>query len=284
MLDPEIQLLLPWHKSLIIRFVFLDLIRGKVDRSIKWLEDNYDSLGDDLKALLRSLKQFLAGEDIDVGESGTLLRFWRYYLLTIGDDRQIIVRRTARKRQFYRGTDVINMTDHQLLMLDNGTSQWASIAALCGRITRPAGELPGHLELTFNAIKLWQDAEFYEEMWPARKDRYITEMVEAWLEWHRTGIMKLRIDNAEKAFFGAMFGLITPEEAYQQFPQMVHHESNRIKAMKRYRHRWWFVVGSRDHRVVQGLAMRGRRCVFLHRRCVNKTWPQFWKLMSLVLT
>lgn len=281
MLSAEIWALLPWHKSLIIRFVFLDLIHGKIERSIKWLADNEATLGDDLLALLRTMKQFLAGEDIDVGESGTLLRFWRYYLLLIGDTRRIIVRGTAHKRRFYQGNDVIDMEDKELLYLDNGTSQWASIAALCGRIERPTRKLPGHLELTFNAIKLWQDAEFYEEMWPARKDRYITEMVEAWLEWKRTGVMKLTIDNAEKAFFGAMFGLIPPEEAYRQFPQMVDHESNRIKAMRRYRHWWWFIVGSRDHRVVQALAMSGKWCVFLHRGCVNKSWPQFWRFMEI---
>lgn len=281
MLSPEIWALMPWHKSLIIRFVFQDVTHGKIERSIKWLEDNYGSLGDDLQATLRTLQQFKAGKDLDVGESGTLLRFWRYYLLSIGDTRRIIVRGTARKRQFYAGEDVIDMDTEELLALDDGTSQWASIAALCGRIERPVGELPGHLELTFNAIKLWQDAKFYQEMWPARKDRYIIEMVEAWLEWRRTGIMKLKVDNAEKVFLAAMFGLITAEEAHQQFPQMIHHESNRIKAIKRYRHWWWLIVGSRDHRIVQGLAMRGRRRWFLHRHCVNKTWPQFWRFMEL---
>lgn len=280
MLSADVTSLLPWHKSLIIRFAFQDLIDGKPERSIAWLEANYTTLGDDLRSLLRSLKQYLAGEDLDVGESGTLLRFWRYFLLVQGDPRMMHVRGTLRRRPVYSNPDVIDMGGDELLLLDGGTSQWASIAALMGRIQKPQ-RVPGHLQLTYDAIQLWNEAQIDGVMWPARKDHIISEMVEAWLNWRHTGDMRLVVDNAEKALFAERFGLITAREAEWRFPQLVGHESDRIKAMRRYRRWWWIIVGSRDHRVVQALAMSGKRCIYLHRRCVSKSWPQFWPFMAI---
>ena len=265
MFAPEVQALLPWHKSLIIRFAFLDLIHGIPERSIQWLEDHYDELGDDLRALLRTLKQYLAGEDLDVGESDTLRVFWIGYLEHIGETRRIITRGTLKARDPH----------------DRLSSKWASIAVLLGK--RPTATDP-HISLTYRAVCEWEQTYERGEMWPARKDEHITEMMDSWING-----TPLALNNSEKGCHAIAMGLITPNEMLRRWPKSVNHESNRPKAMRSALRRAklrkvfrWLKIKSDDHRVVMAMACAGLpREAFSNPDCVTKSFPGFWKLHAL---
>ena len=288
MLPAEVQHRLPWHKSLIIRFAFLDLIHGKEQRSIDWLEAHYDKLGDDLHALLRTLKQYLAGEDLNVGESGTLLRFWHYFLWTTNDKRSIITRGTLKLRNISRDPDLINWSVDELAEHPEETSQWASIAVLFGK-RGTKRHIDPHISLSYRTRNEWEQATERGEMWPARRDDFITECIEAYADYRQTGVMKLRLDNSEKGCQGVAFGLISWQEMKRRWPKSVNHESNRPQAMRfalrRARLRkvfWWLKIWSDDHRVVMAMAMRGiPREAFSNPDCVNKTCPFFWEILAL---
>lgn len=264
MLAPEIQSRLPWDKSLVIRFAFLDLIHHVPERSIKWLENHYDELGDDLRALLRTLKQYLAGEDLDVGESDTLRVFWIGYLRHIGEDREIITSGTLIDRD----------------PADELSSKWASIAILLGE-RRPATD--PHIALTYRAREEWEQSYERGEMWPARKDENITEMMESWING-----TPLRLNNSEKGCHAVAHGLMTPSEMLAKWPKSVNHESNRPKTMRTALQRaklrkvfWWIKIKSDDHRVVMAMAMRNvPRERFSNPDCVSKSFPRFWDLLE----
>ena len=265
MLPPSIQARMPWDKSLIIRFVFLDLIHGIPERSIKWLEAHYDELGDDLRALLQTLKQYLAGEDLDVGESDTLRVFWLKYLEHVGQSRKIIVHGTLKLR------------DPE----DRESSKWDSIAVLLGEQSTSSDP---HVALTYRALEEWQQATKRGEMWPAIKDENITEMMDSWLNG-----TELVLDNSEKGCHAVAHGMITPKEMLRRWPKSVNHESNRPKAMRSALRRTrlrrlfpWIKIKSDDHRVVMAMATLGLpREAFSNPDCVAKTWPQFWQFLAI---
>jgi len=265
MLSAEIRHRIPWDKSLIIRFAFLDLIHGIPERSIKWLEAHYDELGDDLRALLRTLKQYLAGEDLDVGESDTLRVFWLKYLEHVGESREIIVRGTLKLRD----------------PADRKSSKWASIAVLLGK---PARSSDPHVALTYRALEEWQQATDRGEMWPATKDENISQMMDSWLNG-----TELVLDNSEKGCHAVAHGMITPREMRRRWPKSANHESNRPKAMrsalrqKRLRRIFrWIKIKSDDHRVVMAMATLGLpREAFSNPDCVAKSFPYFWNLIEL---
>ena len=271
MFTAEQQALLPWHKSLIIRFAFLDLIAGIPERSIRWLDDHYDELGDDLRALLRTLKQYLAGENLDVGESDTLRVFWIKFLEHTNEKRKIITRGTLDNRD----------------PLDQESSKWASADVLLGK--RPPAVDP-HIALTYQARNEWEQATERGEMWPARKDDIITECIEAYAEYKRTGVMELRLNNSEKGCQGVAFGLISWREMRRRWPKSVNHESNRPEAMRiamrRARLRKvlrWLKIDSDDHRVVMAMAMLGVPYeAFSNPMCVTKSCPFFWDILPLI--
>lgn len=255
---------MPWDKSLIIRYAFLDLIRGVPQRSIKWLEDNYNDLGDDLRALLRTLKQYLAGEDLDVGESDTLRVFWLEFLRSRGDDREVVSSGTLKLRD----------------PASPQSSKWASIAVLLGQQPDPTVKAP-HLALTYRAKWQWEQATERGEMWVPQKDQVIAELWEAYLIWRQTGVMPLVVDNPEKTCQAMAFGLTTPTEALALYPGIADHESNRPVAMQAALDNLEWIV-SDDHRVVMAMAMLGVPYEnFSNPGCVTKSDRHFWQRMEI---
>lgn len=269
--------LIPWDKSWIIRMAFISLVNGDVDHVLAWLDANVAELGDDLLALRRTLRQYLAGEHLDVGESGTLLRFWRVFLWQRGDTRQIITRRTLIKRPIYNKPDVLKMSARQMLRLDDGTSQFASIALICGIINVPRGSLPHHLNMTVEALEAWTPT------WEPRKDQTILEQAEDYVRYRRTGVSKYRPRQAEGFCYAVAAGTMTARRGKKRWSSLKGHESNRPRAMRLALLPFRRKIRSRDHRVVQSLAMfRGKQLKFAHPECVAKTWPQFWEFLDSV--
>src|SRR3989344_1069771 len=273
---------IPLDKSWIIRMGVLDMINGRHD-IIDFLESQ-KSLSDDLQALLRAAQVWNTTEPIDVGESGTLYRFLRFVSCAHNLDKKFILRGTLKERAMCDNPGVVHYSLKELLLLDHGTSQWASAAVLCGnneKIKNP----PYKLRVTYEARSHWQEQREKNQTWSARYDATILKQALAFLMLLSGGRPAFVAEQAEDYCFARAFGYMTKEEGKKRWPNLQGHESNRIEAMekelKNIEHKK--PVTSRDHRVVEALAMKaaveGKEIQFEHSEVVAKSWPQFWDFL-----
>jgi len=111
---------IPFDKSWIIRMGVLDLLKGHED-TIKFLEQHYGGLGDDLKALHRASIQWNSGEPINVGESGTLYRFLTFASWKLGLPKEFVTEGTLTERiekgEICNNPDMVNWPLERLLTL-----------------------------------------------------------------------------------------------------------------------------------------------------------------------
>ena len=280
-LPDDLERLLPLDKSWMIRMGMLDL-QANSDQSLVFLRNHRTELGDDLLALLSVLESWKSEAQLDVGESGTLFRFVQYYCWLIGDPREIIRHGTLKNRELYSNPNVVKMNLSELLSLDGGTSQWASAAVLFGVLTLNREEtIPYKLQTTVEALGHWRHAQETDEPWLPRVDETIRKQAAAYMDWRRTGKIEFAPEQAEDFLFACTFGLMTPKEGENSWPQLRNHESDRIVEMRRLLDS--DVIDSADHRVVQALAMRfpQRKITERSKKAVNKTWPQFWAFLRL---
>ena len=274
---PEhIERYIPYDKSWMIRMGLLDMVHGYDD--INRLLDDEQHLGTDLQALNRATKQWREGDEIDVGESGTLYRFLQFAAWQAGRDIHFIKHGTLIDRPIASDPGIVSLPIAELLQLDNGTSQWASAAVLLGntepRLTHP----PFKLQATYDAIDHWQAARAAATMWEARKDDTIGRQAAAYLGWLATGGMTFTPEQAEDYCFARAFDLITPEEGEARWPALRLHESDRIAGMEEALGQ--HIVTSADHRVVQAVATRkGSEVSFAYPEAVAKSWPKFWDIL-----
>ena len=77
----EIEQFIPLDKSWVIRMGILDLTINpeKYSKDIKNFLDSQTDLGGDLKALKMVAEKWDTDEHLDVGESGTIYRFVKFY-------------------------------------------------------------------------------------------------------------------------------------------------------------------------------------------------------------
>ena len=274
---PEhIEHFIPYDKSWMIRMGLLDMMHGYDD--INRLLDDERHLGTDLQALNRATKQWREGDEIDVGESGTLYRFLQFAAWQAGRDIHFIKHGTLVDRPIASDPGIVSLPIAELLRLDNGTSQWASAAVLLGNAEPRMANPPFKLQATYEAIDHWQAARAAGKQWEARRDDTIRHQAVAYLGWLATGGMTFTPEQAEDYCFARAFDLITPEEGEARWPALRLHESDRIAGMEEALGQ--HIVTSADHRVVQAVATRkGSEVSFAHPEAVAKSWPQFWDIL-----
>lgn len=273
---------IPLDKSWIIRMGVLDLLNGYED-IVHFLEQE-KQLSDDLKSLLKALVAWKS-KIIDVGESGTLFRFLRFASWKLGLDKEFVLHGTLKQRKICDNPEIVNYSQEKLLELDNGTSQWASVAVLLGdkeRLENP----PYKLKLTYEAVDYWQKQREKGKCWEPRYDKTILQQAEAFLELLKNGKTNFIPEQAEDYCFARVFGFITKQEAEDRWPSLRGHESNRIeemeKALEDVNNERETV--SKDHRIVQAIAMlqkvKNENTKIKYTSSVNKSWPQFWKFLN----
>jgi len=263
---------IPLDKSWIIRMGILDLINHN-DKTIKFLESQ-ENLSDDLKSLLRVLKSW-NNEEVDVGESGTLYRFLKFISWKSGLNKKFILNGTLKERNICDNKKIVDWSQKELLKLDNGTSQWASAAVLLGDKER-LEDAPFKLRLTYEAVDNWC------KDWEPRYDKTILKQANTFLKLFKKENVGFILKQAESYCFARVFGFVNKEIGEKLFPNLKGHESNRLLEMEEQLKK--DVVDSKDHRVVQAIAMfskiKGRKIKFLYPECVSKSWPQFWKFLE----
>lgn len=278
MIPSKAEPMLPLSKSWLMRIGLLDLLSGRY-MTIDFLEDQ-PVLSTDLQALLRASKQWLSGQTIDVGESGTLYRFLKFAAWNSGQDRQFIKHGTLLNRPITDDPSIVNLPLSELLKLDNGTSQWASAAVLLGNKEVPPSPMPFMLDLTYQALEHWQKSKEQNKHWVAKKDQTIRDQANAYFHWAKTNKIIFTPRQAEDYCFARAFGLISPEEGEARWPSLRQHESDRIAEMDVALNQT--TVTSADHRVVQAIAMlKGNKVKFKHPEAVAKSWPLFWEVIKL---
>lgn len=276
---------IPLDKSWIIRMGILDIIHGKKDISI--FLDKQKNLSDDLLALKRAADEWNKNKPINVGESGTLYRFLQFVSWKQKLNKKFITKGTLAKRKITNNSKIINLSQPQLLKLDNKTSQWASVVALCGDKKR-LKNAPYKLQLTYEAIGHWNSQRKKGKSWIFRYDETILAQAETLLKLLNGKKANFFPQQAEDYCFAFIFGYITKKEGQLRWPSLKGHESNRIKEMSEMLDaaKKGKTIISKDHRVVQAIAMwrklNNKKVKILYPNSVKKSWPQFWKFLKFM--
>jgi hypothetical protein len=275
----SIEHLLPIDKSHAIRCLCLDLLNNRFN-FVKLLRNK--RLPDDIKHAVKAIDEWHTKKEVYVGESATLLRFLRYIAWTQKRDKKFILDGTLKSRKISDNGDIIYLHTKELLKLDSGTSQWASIAYICGRRDKLPTTIPFKLQLTIDICKEYNNGKFIvpiiDETIAAQTRVFIDILKGVKSTWKPT--------QAEDYCFGRVFGFITEEEGNKKWPQLVNHESNRLKEVEdglQLLSESNSIISS-DHRVVQALVMvaikNGIKYRCKNRSCVSKSWPQFWEFIN----
>lgn len=289
---------LPDDKSWDIKLGLLDLSIGSYATLLR-LEDQVRRgvlLSDDQVALGRASQDYFDGKPIRVGESGTLFRSMRALCWTNGQmDREFIIEGTLSTREVCNDPEIITWDNEALLTLDNGTSQWASALFLLrpytqtNRIDFMSPETPYKLRVAGDAKLHWLMALLEHRPCQSRKDSTLIKQAASYVDWVANGAnaaFNFYPEQAEDAPLAIAFEIITPTEAGERWPALAEHESNRLvsvtEAIDQYEA--GEKITSRDHRVIQALAMRFHLGpeAFMYPESVNKSWPTFWYFMSQV--
>lgn len=276
----QLEDFIPWDKSWLLRMGVLDILAMR-DQIGNFLHRER-LISEDLVALMIAADCWYDSPTIDVKESGTLFRFLQYASWKKRLDKHFIRRATLADRNIAADPHIIELSQAQLLTLDNGTSQWASAAALCGDETR-LPDPPYKLDLTYRAIHHWRARIASKQPWEPRRDSTIKRQAEAFDRMAKGHSHGFTPQQAEDFCFAYTFCGMSSEEGEARWPSLRGHESDRIVEMKRAlnqakrKHR----VTSRDHRVVQAVGMWSelvqRRVEFSRPHCVQKSWPRFWE-------
>lgn len=274
---------IPLDKSWIIRMGILDIVNGYDD--IENFLSTQENLGDDLLALKKASESWKTSTDIDVGESGTLYRLLKYVSWKQNLHKNFILQGTLKHRKINDDQVVLKLSQTDLLKFDNGTSQWASAAVLLGdpeRLHQP----PYKLDLTYQAVEHWQTQRDKGLSWIPRYDETILKQAETYLKMLNNEKPDFIPEQTEDFCFAYMFGYMTATEGEKMWPALRGHESDRIveiqETLKEAEE--GKDVNSKDHRVVQAIAMWGkinkRKVNILYPEAVNKSWPQFWDFLD----
>ena len=298
---------IPLDKSWINRMALLDMINGS-NHAIRFLEEHYSELGDDLKATHRAYVELKQGRrEIHVGESGTLYRFLKFFSYKHGLGLELIPEGNLveRVKKFCDDPDMVNWSLEELLHTKDITTQWASAAILCGNDEKIENPSP-KLRSSYDAKEHWYKRKKQGKYWEPQDDLTILAQAMGYLSLLKGEGTKYISRHAEDYCFARAFGFITKEEGQRKYPSLRGHESDRIVEMEKQLNNLSnkILIDTNDHRVVHAIAMfyivkrksqikkamesgmtskeviRVVQSKFANPYCVSKSWPQFWKFME----
>jgi hypothetical protein len=275
----NIEKFIPVDKSHCIRATLIDLFQHNIDSTHKF---NTEIISDDLVALNFAVKDWLSNSPtIFVGESGTLFRFFQYAIWKRNLNKTLIRCGTLKNRNICTDSSIVKLPQGELLRLDNGTSQWASAAVLLGDTER-LPKSPAKLRLTYDVMDNW------DKKWEPDTDMTILHQAMCCHAILQNNVNKFEPKHSEDYCFAYAIGKITKEEGLIRWPSLLSHESNRIEEMEYQLQRVKdnLIVMSKDHRVVQALAMWGLinnyPVTFESSEVVFKSWPLFWNFIHFL--
>jgi len=261
----------PLDKSYCIRMAVLDLLTNR-DDTLRFLGKQKDSeLCTDLSSVLWL--------DARQTESATLFRLMTFAAWKFQRP-ELLMRKegTLKTRKICDDPTIVTWSQEDLLTLDNGTSQWASAAVICGD-ERRLDDAPEKLKLTYRVMDDYRSGKRCYG-----PDPTILAQMKATETFVKTGRMEFTPKHSEDYCFARAFGLMSATEGEQRWPSLRGHESDRIEEMEvalkqtlAYR-----PMTSQDHRVIQAVMMAMPDAKAATPECVAKSWPTFWKFMTAV--
>ena len=280
---------IPLDKSWIIRMGVLDLINGHSD--IREFLDKQTNLGDDLIALKRAAQVWNMDEPIDVGESGTLYRILQFISWKMGLNKKFITHGTLENRikKMPNDPNIVNLSLIELRALPDDTSQRVTAAVLSGSEEPVPENIDYEVKITtVQALEHWKKHRQAGLVWEPRYDETLQSQAEAFLELNKGLRPIFNPIHSEDYCFARVFGYMTKEEGKVKWPKLQGHETPRLDEMERVivQAEAGEPIDSRDHRVVQAMAMWGvvnkKELNFTPdaRKAVNKSWPQFWEFLK----
>jgi len=278
---------IPLDKSWIIRMGILDWLHGR--NQIKDFFYDWDDLSDDLISLKNVVKTPIEdSKEIDVGESATLCRFVKFSCWKRGINPKIITHKTLSNRIICNDPAIIDLSQEELLKLDNKTSQWASAAVINGdryRMPKP----PHKLWVTYIGMQHWESSVAKGLNWQPIMDETIERHANVIFDTANTYEIYFSAMHSEDYCMLRAMDMITPHEGLEKWPSLVGHESNRIiemeKALEEYNS--YGTVSSNDHRVIQAIVAYsikyGTRPVVKNIDAVKKSWPLFQEFITHIM-
>ncbi|MFA6463875.1 MAG: hypothetical protein WCV55_02625 [Candidatus Paceibacterota bacterium] len=274
---------IPLDKSWIIRMGILDLVNGYSD--ILEFLNKQKNLGDDLLALKKVATDWNTDKPLEVGESGTLYRLLKFISWKLNLNKTFVLSGTLKERKINDDKNIVNLSQNELLKLDNNTSQWSSALVLTGDVERLQNP-PYKLKLTYEAVDYWKKQRERHNVWEPRFDQTILNQALTYIKIMKRESAEFIPEQAEDFCFAYIFGFMSAEEGEKRWPSLRTHESDRIIEIKNIldNAKSGKEIISKDHRVVQAIAMwakvNNKKLNILYPEAVNKTWPQFWDFMK----
>lgn len=303
----QIKQYTPKDKSWLIRMGIMDITSSFAKDVVSYLDSQDQStLGGDLKTLRNVADRWgwRYSEPVNVGESGTIYRFVKFYSWMNHLPFEPIVSGTLVKRSLEEMTNdqnIINYSPEKLLTLDGKTTQWATMQYLLALPSERRKVTPMFnqgknmsrsadfkLRVTYDAVEHWTKKLSEKKKWESRIDPTFLNQQIAFVNGLLTGRPKFIGEQAEDYCFERAFDLISEEEGRLVYPSVEKHETNRFTEMERALQKLsrTGIIDSKDHRVVQALVMRqivlGKPYEIVDKSVVNKTWPKFWDFIDFV--
>lgn len=276
---------IPLDKSWLTRVGVLDIINGYTD--IEKFVDNQDDVNDDILAIKNASIVWRNNQQINVSESATLYRLLKFASWKLKLNKTFLKEGSLKKRSIINNPNIVNFNQIKLLKLDNGTTQWATAAAISGdkeRLINP----PLKLKETYDAIEHWQIQRKKGLCWEPKYDETIERQVHAFFDLLNNKELSYSPLCSDDYCFARVFNFINKENGEKFWPSLIGHETNRIEEME-HAIKEAEETGnttSKDHRVIQALAMWGvvnnKKLIFKNPNSVNKSWPKFWDFLASI--
>lgn len=276
---------IPLDKSWLTRIGVLDIINGYTD--IEKFIDNQEDINDDILAIKNASIAWQNNQDINVGESATLYRLLQFASWKFRLNKTFLKEGSLKNRSITNNSNIINFSQNKLLKLDNETTQWATATVICGdkeRLVNP----PQKLKETYDAVEHWQIRRQKGLCWEPKYDGTIERQAHAFYDLLNNKESNYTPLCSDDYCFARVFNFINKENGEKFWPSLIGHETNRIQEMESAIKEAEDTgnITSKDHRVVQALAMWGvinnRKLVFKNPSSVNKSWPKFWDFLASV--
>lgn len=280
----NLKKLIPLDKSWLTRVGVLDIINGYTD--IEKFIDKQKDANEDVLAIRNASKAWRNNQTVNVGESATLYRLLKFASWKFNLNKKFKKEGSLKDRKINDDNKIINLNQAKLLKLDNETTQWATAKVICGdkeRLPNP----PLKLKETYDAVKHWHSYRKRGLCWKLKYDTTIEKQVNTFLNLLQNKKVFYKPLCSDDYCFARVFNFISKEDGARLWPSLIGHETNRIEemenAIKQAKDNGNII--SKDHRVVQALAMWGevnnKKLIFKNPDSVNKSWPNFWVFMTL---
>lgn len=252
--------------------------------------------GDAIKNFLNNFPDDEIGDDVRACKDALNVFYKHNKLIPVGNFRSLAVAldKMFKQRQFQNHDILMGSQLRKRQLHDINSSQDTSAHILVSndsylenRILNSDVPIRPHIHTAILAKNYFNDLKFVQKhMNIYREDNTIETQFNYFMARLCGKDKKLIIESAEDVPLAVIMNEMTLEEAEKNYPQLRHHETDRIKEMKEMKRG---INHSEDHRIIMARAMwdvlNGNDYEkVLFKDAVNKSFPKFWEKMREVVS